>query len=147
MVLSDLQRRPSAREEGREAAEEGLKGLVGWAAGSKFLFRPCISIFLHFRNSSLVRVLFLFFFIYYCIQFYPLFLLAVGWWRRVAGVSTSRTGGMGILYSEYYFSYERGFVVGNEAQSELAGLFIYLFIASFVRDEIVLVAVAGGGGW
>lgn len=34
-------------------------------------------------------------------------------------------------------------MVGNEAQSEPVGHFIYFF---FVRDEIVLVAVVGGGG-
>lgn len=104
MVLSNLQGRPSAREKGREAAEEGLKGLTGWPrakerVGVKISFLPCISISYTLGNGSLVRFLFYSFYLLLH-SILSTFSFGGGGGGRVGGFILKRE--VGILYSEYY---------------------------------------------
>lgn len=103
MVLSDLQGRPSAREEGREAAEEGLKSLTGWPRANERVeisFSSMHLCFLHFRERFIGEVFILFFL--FTIAFNSLHFFFWWRWRRKAGGAYLKEG-VGILYSEYYF--------------------------------------------
>lgn len=104
MVLSDLQGRPSAREEGREAAEEGLKGLTGWPRANERVeisFSSMHLCFLHFRERFIGEVFILFFYLLLHSILSTFSFGGGGGGGRLAGPILTRE--VGILYSEYYF--------------------------------------------